>query len=122
MKNHRKQQKFKLILVEFFPLFGSYSADKELVLEEFHDYLDIFSEEKAHQFLDVIITVATDMAVTSKHAIDAERFKSHIRKFWEIIDHGPIKWFLGFKIKRDHDTRTLGILCNHSVICDACCT
>ena len=58
----------------------------------------------------VIITVATDnMAVTSKHAIDAERFKSDIRKFWEITDHRPIRWFLGFKIKRDCDTRTLAI-------------
>jgi Reverse transcriptase (RNA-dependent DNA polymerase) len=50
----------------------------------------------------VIVAVATDdMAVTSKHAVDAERFKSDIRKFWEITDHRPIKWFLGLKIKRD---------------------
>ena len=39
------------------------------------------------------------VTVTSKHAIDAEKFKSDIRKFWEITDHGPIKWFLGFEIK-----------------------
>ena len=26
------------------------NTDKELVPEEFHDYLDIFSEEKAHPF------------------------------------------------------------------------
>jgi Reverse transcriptase (RNA-dependent DNA polymerase) len=52
--------------------------------------------------MHVIVAVATDdMAVTSKRAVDAERFKSDIRKFWEITDHGPIKWFLGFKIKRD---------------------
>jgi hypothetical protein len=25
-------------------------TDKELVLAEYHNYLDIFSEEKAHQF------------------------------------------------------------------------
>jgi hypothetical protein len=49
------------------------------------------------------------MAVTSKRAIDAERFKSDIRKFWEITDHRPIKWFLGLKIKRDQDARTLAI-------------
>jgi hypothetical protein len=24
--------------------------DKEMVLEEYHDYLDIFSEKKTHQF------------------------------------------------------------------------
>jgi Reverse transcriptase (RNA-dependent DNA polymerase) len=40
---------------------------------------------------------------------DAERFKSDIRKFWEITDHGPIKWFLGFKIKRDRDAGMLAI-------------
>jgi Reverse transcriptase (RNA-dependent DNA polymerase) len=58
----------------------------------------------------VIATVATDdMAVTSKRAVDAERFKSDIRKFWEITDHGPIKWFLEFGIKRDRDARTLAI-------------
>jgi hypothetical protein len=55
------------------------------------------------------VTVERDMAVTSKCAIDAERFKSDIRKFWEITDHGPIKWFLGFKIKRDRDARMLAI-------------
>ena len=56
------------------------------------------------------MSVATDdMAVTSKHAIDAERLKSDIRKFWEITDHGPIKWFLGFEIKRDCDARMLAI-------------
>ena len=58
----------------------------------------------------VIVAVATDnMAVTSKHAIDAEKFKSDIRKFWEITDHGPIKWFLGFEIKRDRDAKMIVI-------------
>ena len=57
-----------------------------------------------------IVAVATDdMALTSKRAVDAERFKSEIKKFWEITDHGPIKWFLGFEIKRDRDTRTISI-------------
>jgi hypothetical protein len=57
-----------------------------------------------------IVAVATDdMAVTSKRTIDAERFKSCIRKFWEITDHGPIRWFLGFEIRRDRKTRTISI-------------
>jgi hypothetical protein len=47
----------------------------------------------------IVGVVTDDMAVTSKRAVDAERFKSNIRKFWEITDHGPIKWFLGFQIK-----------------------
>ena len=47
-----------------------------------------------------IIAVATDdMALTSKHAADAEKVKSEIQKFWDITDHGPIQWFLGFEVK-----------------------
>ena len=49
------------------------------------------------------------MAVTSKHAEDTENFKSDIKRFWEITDHRPIKWFLGFEMKRDRDTRTIVI-------------
>jgi hypothetical protein len=57
-----------------------------------------------------IVAVATDdMAVTSKRKVDAERFKSEIRKHWDITDHGPIKWFLGFEIKRDQKSRTIAI-------------
>jgi hypothetical protein len=57
-----------------------------------------------------IVAVATDdMAVTSKRAVDAETFKSKIKGFWEITDHGPIKWFLGFQIKRDRQARTISI-------------
>ena len=48
----------------------------------------------------MIVVVATDnMALTSKHVADAERFKSEIQKFWEITDHRPIQWFLGFEVK-----------------------
>ena len=57
-----------------------------------------------------IVAVATDdMAVTSKRKVDAERFKSEIKKRWDITDHGPIKWFMGFEIKRDRQSRTLAI-------------
>ena len=57
-----------------------------------------------------IIAVATDdMAVTSKRKADAEKFKSEIKKHWEITDHGPIKWFLGFEIKCDRKSRTIAI-------------
>jgi hypothetical protein len=57
-----------------------------------------------------IVAVATDdMVVASKRAEDAERFKSEIKKFWEITDHGPIKWFLGFEIKRDRESRSISI-------------
>ena len=57
-----------------------------------------------------IVAVATDdMAVTSKRKVDAERFKSEIKKHWEITDHGPIKWFLGFEIKRNRKSRTIAI-------------
>ena len=45
-----------------------------------------------------IVAVATDdMAVTLRRAIDATHFKANVKQFWDITDHGPIKWFLGFK-------------------------
>ena len=47
------------------------------------------------------------MAVTSKRKIDIERFKSKVKEFWEITDHGP--WFLSFQIKRDRESRTISI-------------
>ena len=57
-----------------------------------------------------IVAVATDdMALTSKRKADAENFKLQIKKHWEITDHGPIKWFLGFEIKRDRRSRTIAI-------------
>jgi hypothetical protein len=57
-----------------------------------------------------IVAVATDdMAVTSKRAVDAQKFKSNIKRFWDITDHGPINWFLGFQIKRDRKSRTISI-------------
>jgi Reverse transcriptase (RNA-dependent DNA polymerase) len=57
-----------------------------------------------------IVTVATDdMAITSKRAINAEQFKSKVKEFWDIMDHGPIKWFLGFQIERDCKSKTISI-------------
>jgi hypothetical protein len=57
-----------------------------------------------------IVAVATDdMAVTSKRKADAEKFKADIKEHWEITDNGPIKWFLGFEIKRDRKSRTIAI-------------
>jgi Reverse transcriptase (RNA-dependent DNA polymerase) len=49
------------------------------------------------------------MVVTSKRPINAERFKLNIKQFWEITDHWPIKWFLGFKIRRDRKAKTISI-------------
>ena len=38
-----------------------------------------------------IVAVATDdMAVTSKRKVDAKQFKSKVKEFWEITNHGPI--------------------------------
>ena len=50
-----------------------------------------------------------DMAVTPKWRIDAEQFKTEIKGFWAIMDHGPIKWFLGFQIKQNQEAGTLSI-------------
>lgn len=52
------------------------------------------------------MAVATDdMAVTSKRKADAKKFKTNIKRFWDI--NGPIKWFLGFEIKRDRMAKTM---------------
>jgi hypothetical protein len=37
-----------------------------------------------------------DKAVTLRRAVNAEAFKSKIKKYWEITYHRPINWFLGF--------------------------
>ena len=57
----------------------------------------------------IVAVAMDDMAVTSKQVVDAERFKRSIQKFWDITDHGPIKWFLRFKIRRDRKAKTISI-------------
>ena len=57
----------------------------------------------------IVAVAADDMALTSKCAEHAQCFKAKIKRFWDITDHGPIKWFLGFEIKRDQDARMLAI-------------
>ena len=40
----------------------------------------------------IIVAVAKDdMAVTLKRSVDAKHFKSNVKCFWDITDHGPIK-------------------------------
>ena len=57
-----------------------------------------------------IVAVATDdMAVTSKRLGDVIKFKSELRRFWEISDKGELSWFLGFEVKRDRAARTISI-------------
>ena len=54
----------------------------------------------------IVAVAMDDMAVTSKRAIDMERFKTQVMEFWDITDHGPIKWF---QIKQDQELRTISI-------------
>ena len=49
----------------------------------------------------IVAVVTNNMAVTSKRAVKAQCFKLNIKQYWDITDHGLIKWFLGFKIKRN---------------------
>ena len=49
------------------------------------------------------------MALTSRRAIDAKNFKRNIKRYLDITDHGPIRWFLGFQIKQDWKNRTISI-------------
>jgi hypothetical protein len=58
----------------------------------------------------IIFAVATDdMAITSKHTEDVARFKSELRRHWEITDIGKMNRFLGFQIKCDRAARTISI-------------
>ena len=58
-----------------------------------------------HQWMGdkhTIIAVTTnDMAVTLKRTVNILKLKGKIKKHWEITDHRPISWFLGFEIKQD---------------------
>jgi len=57
-----------------------------------------------------IVAVATDdMAITSKRMMDVEKFKSELRRYWEITDKGELSWFLGFEVKRNRAARTISI-------------
>ena len=68
----------------------------------------VFYKKEGHEH--TIITVATDdMAVTSRRKSDTMKFKSNVKQHWEINDHGPIQWFLGFEIKRNRESRTISI-------------
>jgi len=60
----------------------------------------VFYKRKGEEHMIVAVAM-DDMAITSKQKTDAENFKSNIKRFWDITDHGPINWFLGFQIKRD---------------------
>ena len=57
----------------------------------------------------MIVAVATDDMAVTKRGKDAKKFKSDIKRFWEITDNGPIKWFLGFEIKHDRKAKTIAI-------------
>ena len=47
----------------------------------------------------IIAVTTNDMAVTLKRAVNILKLKDEIKKHWEITDHRPISWFLGFEIK-----------------------
>ena len=68
----------------------------------------VFYQKKGDEHT-VVVVATDDMAVTSKRKVDIQKFKSEIRKHWDITDNGPINWFLGFEIKRDRNKRTLAI-------------
>jgi len=57
----------------------------------------------------IVAVAIDDMAVTLKQKADAERFNTEIQKYWEIMDNRPIKWFLGFEIRRNQKARTISI-------------
>ena len=68
----------------------------------------VFYKRKGEEH--TIVAIATDdMAVTSRRLADAEAFKSNVRWFWDVTDYGLMKWFLGFEIQRNHNSRTISM-------------
>jgi Reverse transcriptase (RNA-dependent DNA polymerase) len=57
----------------------------------------------------IVAVAMDDMAVMSNKVIHVKHFKSEIKKHWDIMDHGHIKWFLEFGIRRDQQSRMLSI-------------
>ena len=68
----------------------------------------VFYKKEGHEHTIVAVAM-DDMAVTSRRKLNAMKFKSNVRQHWEITDHRPIQWFLGFKIKRNRESRTISI-------------
>ena len=68
----------------------------------------VFLRRSSNEHMIIAVTM-DDMAVTSKRAEDITRFKADIQRYWEITDNGPIRWFLGFQISRNHTARTISI-------------
>jgi len=50
-----------------------------------------------------------NMAITSKTANDVLKFKSELRKHFNIADGSELQWFLGFEIKQDQAVQTISI-------------
>ena len=49
----------------------------------------------------MVAVVTDDMAITSKRKEDVEKLKTELRQHWKISDLGELKWYLGFRIRRD---------------------
>ena len=66
----------------------------------------ILKTDKEH----TVVAVATDdMAVTSRRISDVAKFKSELRKHFDITDLEEMTRFLGFDVRRDRAARTIAI-------------
>ena len=68
----------------------------------------VFYKKKGHEHTIVAVAM-DDMVVTLRRKLDAMKFKSNVRQHWEITDHRPIQWFLGFEIKINRESRMISI-------------
>ena len=71
-------------------------TNEELAPEEFHDYLDIFNEEKAHQFLE---PQPWDHKIEMKEGFEPKLFKNYNLTLTEQIE---LDRFLKKKATSDH--------------------
>lgn len=57
-----------------------------------------------------IVTVNTDdMLVAAENTATSAAFKSSLSDRYTVKDLGPVKWFLGFEVKRDRPNKTIAI-------------
>jgi hypothetical protein len=111
LPGYLKMEDFGKVLLLLRSLYGLKQAGFEWSEELEKFFLDYgFTRSQVDQAIyfrqnaeeHTIITVSVDdIAMTSKHLQDIERFKVELRKRFDISDLGKLTWLLGLKVERD---------------------
>ena len=55
----------------------------------------------------MVAVVTDDMAIMLKRKEDIESLKKELSQHRKISDLGELKWYLGFRVQRNHTNRTI---------------